>query len=48
MSDIVIVGAARTAIGKFGGSISKVPAGVPMSSRRHWRVPGCPLIRYPR
>ncbi len=26
MSDIVIVGAARTAIGKFGGSISKVPA----------------------
>src|SRR5579871_696985 len=26
MSDIVIVGAARTAIGKFGGAISKVPA----------------------
>ena len=26
MEDIVIVGAARTAIGKFGGSLSKVPA----------------------
>ena len=26
MEDIVIVGAARTAVGKFGGSLSKVPA----------------------
>ena len=26
MEDIVIVGAARTAIGKFGGTIAKVPA----------------------
>ena len=26
MSDIVIVAAARTAVGKFGGSLAKVPA----------------------
>ena len=26
MEDIVIVGAARTAIGKFGGTLAKVPA----------------------
>ena len=26
MSDIVIVGAARTAIGKFGGTLAKTPA----------------------
>ena len=26
MEDIVIVSAARTAVGKFGGSLAKVPA----------------------
>ena len=26
MEDVVIVAAARTAVGKFGGSLSKVPA----------------------
>ncbi|MDD2536225.1 MAG: acetyl-CoA C-acetyltransferase, partial [Macromonas bipunctata] len=26
MEDIVIVAAARTAVGKFGGSLAKVPA----------------------
>ena len=40
MEDIVIVGAARTAIGKFGGTLAKVPAaelgahGHPRAARR--------------
>lgn len=36
MEDIVIISAVRTAVGKFGGSLAKVPPPiwVPPSSRR--------------
>jgi acetyl-CoA acetyltransferase len=47
MEDIVIVGAARTAVGKFGGSLAKIPATElgASSSRACWSAPAWPPTR---
>jgi acetyl-CoA acetyltransferase len=46
MTDVVIVSAARTAVGKFGGSLAKVaaPVGRDVIARR-WSAQACSPIR---
>ena len=51
MEDIVIVAAARTAVGKFGGTLAKTPApelGAHRRSASCWSAPGSPASRSAR